>query len=400
MNDTELIAAGLLSESSKIKVCFVLGSAGKYGAERSILELIEGLVKLGVIPLVILPKNGPLCIQLSRSKIKFKVFYFPKWRSRRVPFIYRIVRNLICVLLATRLARVIKKEGCDLVYTSSMVASIGAYAAYVAGKPHIWHSHESEVNNPLMTYDLPLKVVLNIVEQTSVFFVVVSHALKEFYAPYLKQNKLQVIYQSVKTTEIMRHPDGIGYDSEFFTAAIVGSLNSWKGQAEAIDAIAELIRRGIKARLLIIGDGPRAYSLLLSEKVKGLGLDQQIIFLGYVANPVNFTSVADVVLVCSHWEAFGRSAIEAMLIGKPVIGRRGGGGTDEMILDKVTGLLYDSSENEDLPNKMQYLYENSAERLRLGAAAHNWAVLRFTQKRYAEDVNSLLRRAVQPRIQG
>ena len=397
MNDTELIAAGLLRASSKIKVCFVLGSAGKYGAELSILELIEGLVKLGVTPLVILPKKGPLCVQLSRLKIKFKVLYFPKWRSRRVPFIYRVVRNLICVLLAIRLAQIVKKESCDLVYTNSMVTSIGAYAAYVAGKPHIWHSHESEVSNSMIDYDFPLSVVLNIVERTSVFFVVVSHALKEFYAPYLNQNKLQVIYQSVKTAEIIPQLGGIECDSEFFTAAIVGSLNSWKGQTEAIDAIATLICRGIKARLLIIGDGPREYSLLLREKVKDLGLNQHIIFLGYAENPVNYTMIADVVLVCAHWEAFGRAAIEAMLIGKPVIGRKGGG-TEEMIQDKVTGLLYDSSEDEDLSNKIQYLYENSAERLRLGTAAYNWAAPRFTQKRYAEDINSLLRRAIQTNL--
>ena len=50
-------------------------------------------------------------------------------------------------------------------------------------------------------------------------------------------------------------------------------------------------------------------------------------------------SIADVILVCSQWEAFGRITVEAMLTGKAVIASANGG-TTELIKDGENGLLY------------------------------------------------------------
>jgi glycosyltransferase involved in cell wall biosynthesis len=99
---------------------------------------------------------------------------------------------------------------------------------------------------------------------------------------------------------------------------------------------------------------------------------------------------ADVVLMCSRWEAFGRATVEAMLAGKPVIGTANSGGTAELIQDGITGLLYKAGDHDELANKIQFLYENPQEKLKLGAAARLWATGRFTQERYAKETFTLL----------
>ena len=48
---------------------------------------------------------------------------------------------------------------------------------------------------------------------------------------------------------------------------------------------------------------------------------------------------ADIGLTCSRNEAFGRTTVEALLMGKPVIGTNTGG-TVDLISDGVDGLLY------------------------------------------------------------
>ena len=98
---------------------------------------------------------------------------------------------------------------------------------------------------------------------------------------------------------------------------------------------------------------------------------------------------ADVVLMCSRFESFGRVTVEAMLAGKPVIGAASGG-TAELIQDGETGLLYEPGNHDELAMKIEYLFEHPEKRLQLGAAARVWATGRFAQQRYAREVHDLL----------
>jgi glycosyltransferase involved in cell wall biosynthesis len=52
--------------------------------------------------------------------------------------------------------------------------------------------------------------------------------------------------------------------------------------------------------------------------------------------------------------------------------------------------LYKAGDSDELANKIQFLYENPQEKLKLGAAARLWAAGRFTQERYAKETFTLL----------
>jgi glycosyltransferase involved in cell wall biosynthesis len=201
---------------------------------------------------------------------------------------------------------------------------------------------------------------------------------------------MRAVYQSVtlrNKLETAKHPNPLKKD---FQCAIVGSLHPVKGQDEAISAISELVRRGIDAHLLVIGDGPKRFAATLYKKVEEYELRSHVKFTGYVENPLPYIQMTDVMLMCSKWEAFPRVTIEAMLAGKPLIGSARGG-IVEQIQDGETGLLYQGGNYLELADKIQYLYENHEERLRLGKAARRWAIDRFTQERYAKEVFDLLK---------
>lgn len=53
-----------------MRVCFISHSAGRYGAELALLELLQGLVKLGVRCLVLVPQKGPILGELDRMNIE------------------------------------------------------------------------------------------------------------------------------------------------------------------------------------------------------------------------------------------------------------------------------------------------------------------------------------------
>ena len=376
-----------------MRVCFISHTAGKGGAELALVELLQGLVAEGVECRVLVPKKGPLLTSLDRIHIKWKIIGYPRWMAstRHQWLVGRIRRTIQALLLAIPMALIIKKWQCDVVCSNTVAIGAGAFAARLARRPHIWYLHEFAYRDSNLRFDLGKRWTTCLMDRLSTFFIANSYAVAKDYAQYINQQKIYVIYQAVtlpdevKTSRLQSNAD-----RSIFRCVMVGSLHIAKGQDEAIMGLAELVRRGVNAELLLVGDGGRRFCEKLRQQVKALNLEQRVKFIGYVEDPAQFVRIADVVLVCSRWEAFGRATVEAMLAGKPVIGTANSGGTVELIQDRKTGFLYEAGNHVELANKMQYLYENPKERSRLGATARAWAMDRFTQKRYANEVLDVL----------
>ena len=372
-----------------MRVCFVSHSAGKYGAEFALLELLNGLTELGVDCKVLVPERGPLLVALDRLHIEWQVIGYPNWISepRRRGVFSRIKRTFKTLFWIIPMVRTIATWRCDIVYTNTAIVSVGALAAWLVRLPHVWHLHESGYCREQL-FDLG-KHAPHLIDHFSASVIVVSRAVKNEYSLYISPQKLRLIYQAVTLREGNECALDRLEDNQHFRCTIIGSLHASKGQDEAIFAVAELVRRGIDARLLIVGTGDHRFHDSLEQHIKHYGLEEHVIFHGYAENPMPLIRDADVILMCSRFEAFGRVTVEAMLAGKPVIGAASGG-TVELIQDGKTGLLYEPGNYKELALKIQYLFENPVERLKLGTAARIWATGRFTQKRYAMEVHNLL----------
>ena len=107
-------------------------------------------------------------------------------------------------------------------------------------------------------------------------------------------------------------------------------------------------------------------------------------------------NTADVVLMCSRREAFGRVTVEGMKLGKPVIGTRSGG-TPEIVQDTETGFLYAPGDAQELAARIGELYANRAVRDSMGAKACLCARKRFNQQVYGKEVENILQRVVSSR---
>ncbi|BCT67971.1 glycosyltransferase family 4 protein [Nitrosospira sp. NRS527] len=381
-----------------MRVCFVSHSAGKGGAEFALLELLQGLIVEGVDCKVLVPKKGPLLAALDQLHIEWKIIGYPPWwvtRVRRRWMPGRILRTVRTLLLAVPMAKIIAKWECDLVYSNTVAAGAGALAARLAKRPHVWHLHEFGYRDPNLLFDLGKRRTAHMMDRLSTIFIANSYAVVNDYARYINRDKMKVIYQAVtlpNETESSRGDHTT--DRSCFTCVIVGSLHIAKGQDEAIRALAEVVRRGIDAELLLIGGSGRRFRKALAQQARDFNLEQRVRFIGYVENPIPYIRMADVVLVCSRWEAFGRATVEAMLTGKPIIATANSGGTTELIHNGKTGLLYEAGDHVELADKIQHLYQSPEEGARLGTAAHIWATGRFTQQRYAKEVLNLLSEAL------
>jgi len=158
---------------------------------------------------------------------------------------------------------------------------------------------------------------------------------------------------------------GVGDDD--LVVGIVAKLWEGKGHRLLINAFANLARahRRIPLRLLVIGSGPLEQSL--RRQVESLGLQSQILFAGFRSDVPAITAALDISVLPSDFEGMGRVVLEAMAMGKPVIGSRVGGIPD-LVDDEITGLLVPAGDQKKFEAALERLALDPALRARMGAA--------------------------------
>lgn len=134
---------------------------------------------------------------------------------------------------------------------------------------------------------------------------------------------------------------GLATDDAAPVFLLAGRLTRWKGQALAIEAAARLAAAGRDFRLVLAGDdqGRTAYRAELAELVARHGLGDHVRLAGHWDDMPAAWLAADVALVPSlEPEAFGRTAVEPQLMGRPVLAAAHGAPC-ETVVDGTTGWL-------------------------------------------------------------
>ena len=284
-----------------------------------------------------------------------------------------------------------------MVLTNTIVLPVGALAATLLRVPHVWWIHEFGEEDHGIRFDMGIRCSTWFMGRTSIMVLVNSAAVASKYSNYIDRRKLCLIYYSVHMNfdgaqEGQARTRATRAAKAKHKVCIVGRISENKGQQDAIRAIELLLRGGINAALVLIGS-TGSYSDQLKDLSRQLGIENQVQFTGHVANPLPIVSSCDVAVVCSRCEAFGRVTVEAMKLGKPVVGTRSGG-TVELIQDGLNGFLYTPGEHEELASKLQTLFGDDELRNRMGVAARSWASERFSRARFRHDLVRLLSRAV------
>ncbi|MBK8946932.1 MAG: glycosyltransferase [Ignavibacteriae bacterium] len=105
--------------------------------------------------------------------------------------------------------------------------------------------------------------------------------------------------------------------------------------------------------VVFVGDGER--KIICEQYTKKLGLSDRVFFLGIQDHIGAIISLANVVVMSSHWEGFGRAAVEGMALGKPVISTNVPG-LSEVVLD--AGLLFAVGDYKELAELILNLITN------------------------------------------
>lgn len=172
---------------------------------------------------------------------------------------------------------------------------------------------------------------------------------------------------------------------------IVGTLRSWKGHDDLLQALILLHRPD--TRLLIVGDGPRRQ--VLTDAVASLGLSAQVTLVGDQTDVVPWLRAMDLfVLPSTSNEGVPQAVMQAMACGLPVLATTAGA-IPEVVRPNATGLLVPPRNPPALAQALATLLDAPEARARLGAGGLALARQECSLPRMLERMEELLTRVVQ-----
>lgn len=337
------------------------------GAELAVIDMLKYLEKqYGIEPHFILPAREKLAHVVKQNGWKFSVVPYGVWAWHKLPKkaedIYRErSRNLSAV---KKLVGVIKKQQPDIVLTNTIVTPWAALAASVAGVPHVWYVHEYGDLDHGLEFELGRDKTLKDIGLLSELVIANSLAIQEHLTGYIPVEKLHTSYIPYDVAEVNERA-GMSDVSVFATdtalkLVLVGRITPSKGQLDAVLAVGELVKRGINAQLCLVGGiQDEAYHQKIKTTIAKQGLTKNIIFVSHTDNPFTIIKSADVGLMPSRLEAFGRVTFEYLLLGKPVVGTKSGG-TPEIVRDGENGFTFEYGKPKELADRLVEYVNNPA----------------------------------------
>lgn len=148
----------------------------------------------------------------------------------------------------------------------------------------------------------------------------------------------------------------------------IGRFDRLKGGDLILDAFATVLAQDPEAKLWFIGpdrgclmDDGRSWSIedYMRHRLPAAVAARQVEWLGAQPFPAlaQFRRQALATVVCSLYETFPNTVIEAMALGCPVIASRVGG-IPEIIQDQTNGLLHRAGDADDLAGKISLVLKN------------------------------------------
>lgn len=390
------------------RVLFLSSCVRGGGAGYSLYYLLKHLDRRRIDPIVVLPDTGIFAQRLADLGVRVVTpARFPERTaqqrfSRQTPATAALSQawNLAeSAWLVPVLARLIRDEQVDLVYCNNMmVKPIGALAASLARVPCVLH-----VRN---LHETPLAVGLyckTVARLPAVKRVIANSAASA--VPYQRAvpDKVAVVHNGVDLSEY--DTERVTRDSvrkELGTAAgdlligFTGNLIPRKGVDVLIRAAARLKTSHPHLRYVIAGRVPigspvdylASYTSLCAE----LGVLDRFHFLGFVSDVPTLVAGVDVLVLPSLQEPFGRSIIEAMALGTPIIASRVGG-IPEILEHDLDGLLVPPGDDAALAGALARLADDPELRRTIAARAKHTVRTRFDVAKLTREMERLLLQA-------
>ena len=350
---------------SKLKVLQVIPKLGHGGAEIGCYDLAHYLYENDCSSYIV-TSGGTLIKYINRKKVKLI----------RLPV---QSKNPILILLnAILLTIIILILNINIVHARSRAPAWACLiATKITGRKFVTTFHGTyNFKSNIKKFYNSVMVRSNLIIAGSNF--IFSH-INENYSKYLKpEKKFLVIFRGINTDyydpKKIKEKDEIQLiskwkiDKEKKVILLPARLTAWKGHEIFLEALNKLkINESQKKFIAVIlgsDQGRKIYKKRLIRLVEQYRLINDVIFIdNFELMPIAY-KISDIVISSSiEPEAFGRVAVEAQAMEKPIIASNIGG-SNETIIDEKTGFLYPVGNSDILSQKLSHICDLNDETLK------------------------------------
>ncbi|WP_137392201.1 glycosyltransferase family 4 protein [Rhodoligotrophos defluvii] len=375
-----------------ITVCFPFIGDEIGGSHISALKLVEALPPEKVRPIIALQRrDGPLARYLAARRLPYTFVPHPHLLKTDT-LLGRMKAGFDCLRQAVPLATFLRDHEVDIVHTNDgRIHAQWAMPARLAGAAHVWH-HRGDPDARGANLLAPL---------VADHMVTVSRFARPRRPIMSLQRKLSVVHSPFEppaatlsrptARAMVMHVLRCEHNTRFL--GYFGLLIERKRPLAFVEVVAAFCRRhpDIPVMGLLFGvpgsESPH-YDRLVLERAQALGISSRIRLMGF-REPVDpWMTAMDVLLVPAVREPFGRTLIEAMFIGTPVVATNDGGNS-EAIEHGKTGILVPPDQPEAFVAPIHRLLADEAHRQRITEEARARAYASYSVKAHVDKLTAI-----------
>lgn len=363
-----------------VLLCRVDGNFG--GVERYILTLAQGLDRQGYHPIIVgIANQGELLRQAQELGLDTEFLPMPS--------------RLHIRSAAREFGRIARKWNAGLLHTFGLRSNSVVWCMrrsfqlpWIVRLPNI---NSTDYNNYLRG-NLSHRLNNYMIRRADALQVI-SPQLENYVRSWRKPPKrIYTIPNGVNTEkydrsrieQTARKPFHISEDAQVIGS--VGRLELIKGYDILIGAFSKIVKHGIDARLILVGDGPERESLKRLSKT--LGVENRIHITGFCEDVRPFLAAFDLYVCSSRSEGVPMALLEAMAMGLPVVSTRVGG-IESVIEEGRQGFLISPEEENALVDALRNLLSNRNQVKILGEEARKRVVEHFSVDRMIGNVQRM-----------
>jgi glycosyltransferase involved in cell wall biosynthesis len=355
----------IMSQERRLRILTMIAPHRYSGAERIATYLAEGLQARG---------------HTVAFACKYEPVFLAELERRNIPCLSTRISGKVNPASLWRAIAIAHRFRPDIIHTHlSTGAWWGSFAGRILGIPVLAHVHALNTKTCFVFSDR---------------VAACSEGVKRhLVAQGIPADRIRVVYNGIDLRaldnlrplpEVRRD---LGLTDGEPVVGVTAHLSPKKGQRYLIEALAMLHSSRPNLRCYLVGEGGQREEL--QALAEGLGVADQVRFMGYRDDAVDLMQAMDVVILPSvAKEGLGVCLVEANALAKPVVGSDIPG-IDEVIVDGRNGLLVPPGDATELAAAIDRLLCDSQLRAQMGHSGRRRVEDLFTLDRMVDETERL-----------
>ncbi|WP_444924293.1 glycosyltransferase [Microbulbifer sp. DLAB2-AF] len=377
----DVLPGNQLQRTGALNLLICAHQAGKhlYGAERSLLDVLKVLNELGVNLFVVLPSaiNAEYIKSIRSKVVALTVIPYGWWKAGR------IINSLTLEMFKC----LIKRFDIRAVYANTLVLDEPLIAARLLNILNIVHVRELPFADEALCRILGASPELITERVRKLADIVLVNSLAAEREIASSNTVVVPNIVDVSKFESIHYP--IAPENKLITIALISSNLPKKGLADFVELADILEQREVPVICKLIGPETEYIKSLQIKKRNG-EVSKYLEFNNYTACPWQALTNVDIVVNLSNFqESFGRTVLEAMAAGLPVVAYHWGA-LPELIVNGKTGFLVPFKNLNSVADRIIELVQSKDLRLNFGKAGRIHARKYFSEAVLRDRLNTVL----------